>query len=139
MNYLLDTCVLSEIRRRQPDPGLLSWLGGVAESSLHISVIVLGEIQKGISRLDDQRRQKILQIWLDQDLAQRFAGRVLGIDAETALEWGVLQGEGRKRGMPLPVIDSLIAATAIKNNLTLVSRNVADFEKFPLRLINPWG
>jgi predicted nucleic acid-binding protein len=118
---------------------VLSWLDGVAESSLYLSVIVLGEIQKGIARLDDRRRQKVLQIWLDQDLMRRFAGRVLDIDSETTLEWGVLQGEGRKRGTPLPVIDSLIAATAFKNNLTLVSRNVADFEEFPLRLINPWG
>lgn len=139
MNYLLDTCVFSEIRRRKPDAGLLLWLSRVAEPTLHVSVVVLGEIQQGISQLDDSDRQKALQLWLDQELLNRFSGRVLDVDVETALEWGVLQGEGRKRGAPPPVVDALIAATAIRHNLTLVSRNVSDFEAFPLRLVNPWS
>lgn len=139
MNYLLDTCVLSELRRKMPNAGLLTWLDRVAESSLHIPVTVLGEIQQGISQLDDTERQKTLQMWLDQDLVNRFRGRIHDIDLETILEWGVLQGEGRKCGLTRPVVDCLIAATAIRHNLTLVSRNVDDFENFPLRLVNPWS
>jgi predicted nucleic acid-binding protein len=111
----------------------------VAESSLHIPCTVLGEIQQGISQLNDANRQEALQVWLDQDLVNRFRGRILDVDLETMLEWGVLQGEGRNRGRPRPVIDCLIAPTAIRHNLTLVSRNVADFEVFPLRLISPWS
>lgn len=138
MNYLLDTCVLSELRRKSPDAGVLVWLDRISESSLNIPVMVLGEIQQGVSRLDDTDRQNMLQAWLDRDLANRFRGRILDVDMETALEWGVLMGEGRKRGLTRPVVDCLIAATAIRHNLTLVTRNVRDFKVFPLRLVNPW-
>lgn len=139
MNYLLDTCVLSELRRKVPNAGLLTWLGRVAESSLYLPVTVLGEIQQGISQLDDAERQRTLQVWLDQDLVNRFRGRILDIDLETILEWGILRGEGRKQGHARPVVDCMIAATAIRHNLTLVSRNVDDFEAFPLRMLNPWS
>lgn len=139
MNYLLDTCVLSEARKRNADPGVVDWLSQVSESRLYLSVIVLGEIQKGIAALNDKKRQQQLQAWLEDGLQARFAGRILGVDIEVALEWGILQGEAQKRGAPVPVVDSLIAATAVHHNLTLVTRNVRDFERFPIRVLNPWN
>jgi predicted nucleic acid-binding protein len=139
MNYLLDTCVLSELRRKTPNPGLLAWLGRIAETSLSIPATVLGEIQQGITQLRDDNRRDILQAWLDQDLVTRFSGRILNADLETMLEWGVLIGEGRKNGTPRPVVDCLIAATTIRHNLTLVTRNTNDFTVYPLRLVNPWS
>ncbi|MDD2768549.1 MAG: type II toxin-antitoxin system VapC family toxin [Methylococcus sp.] len=138
MSYLLDTCVLSELRKPAPDPNVTAWVEAADESRLFISVIVLGEIQKGIAKLEDARRSQALQLWLEQDLRGRFEGRILPVDAAVALEWGVLQGAGAKSGLSLPVIDSLIGATAVCHNLTLVTRNTADFERMPVRLFNPW-
>src|SRR5690606_3120039 len=89
--------------------------------------------------LNDKKRQQQLQTWLEDRLQARFAGRILGVDLDVALEWGILQGEAQKQGAPVPVIDSLIAATAVRHNLTLVTRNVRDFERFPIRVLNPWN
>lgn len=138
MSYLLDTCVLSELRRTTPDIGLVEWLERVSESTLYIPVTVLGEIQQGISQLAQGKKRNGLQLWLDQELVTRFSGRILHIDLETMREWGTLRGEGQKQGKPRPVVDCLIAATAIRHNLTLVTRNTSDFESLPLRLLNPW-
>lgn len=112
MNYLLDTCVLSEARKPNGDARVIDWLERIDESRLRLSAVTLGEIQKGISKLEESQRRRALQIWLEQDLSQRFAGRILPMDAETALEWGRLQGQAARTGRTLPVIDSLIAATA---------------------------
>lgn len=138
MNFLLDTCVLSEARRPRPNRGVASWLERTPESRLLISVMVLGEIRKGIAKLGNDERAQALREWLEEDLGRRFGERVLGVDDETALIWGRLSGEGEAKGNPLPVIDSLLAATAIRHNLKLVTRNVADFERFPIELLNPW-
>ena len=138
MNYLLDTCVLSEARKRNADRRVVGWLGEVPESRLYLSVIALGEIQKGIAALGDRERKRKLQAWLENDLRARFAGRVLDVDTDVALEWGVLQGQALQKGTPAPVVDSLIAATAIRHNLVLVTRNVRDFAQFPVHLYDPW-
>lgn len=138
MSYLLDTCVLSELRKPAPDPNVVAWINDVDESHLLLSVITFGEIQKGIAKLDESKRKRSLQLWLEQSLPQRFAGRILPIDGEVALEWGELQGGLERSGNPVPVIDSLIAATAICHNLTLVTRNTADFNRMPVKLLNPW-
>ena len=130
--------MLSELRRPQPDSGVTSWLAQIAESRLFISSLTLGEIQKGIARLDDTPRRNSLQIWLDQDLQQRFDGRILPIDNSVAKQWGLLQGESLRSGSPVPVIDAQIAATALVANLCVVTRNVPDFEQFPIQLLNPW-
>jgi predicted nucleic acid-binding protein len=138
MSYLLDTCVLSELRKPAPDRNVAIWIQQVDESRLYLSVIVLGEIQKGIAKLDDSKKKHSLQLWLEQSLQERFAGRILPVDSSVALEWGILQGSSARSGHPVPVIDSLIAATAIRHNLTLVTRNTADFELMPVKLVNPW-
>lgn len=139
MNFLLDTCVLTELRRATANPGVVSWLTQVAESRLFLSVITLGEIQKGIAKLDESPQKNHLQTWLDEDMERRFSGRILPIDAEVSKRWGVLQGEAQRAGRPVPVVVFQLAATAIVNDLRMVTRNTGDFESFPLQLLNPWS
>ena len=138
MKYLLDTCLLSETRRKVPNQGVVNWLESVDEDRLFISVVTLTEIQKGIVKLDEGPRRQSFQTWLDKDLSARFKGRILGLSQEVALEWGVLLGSNERKGEKLPLIDSLLASTAIQYNLTLVTRNTSDFGRMPVRLINPW-
>lgn len=139
MRFLLDTCVLSELRRPRPDAGVATWVSSTDEDRLYLSVVAFMEIQKGITRLGDDSRRAALQNWLDRDLTARFAGRVLPVDAETALTWGTLMGEAERQGTPVPVVDALLAATAAARNLTLVTRKTADFRSLPVRVMNPWG
>jgi len=138
VKYLLDTCLLSETRRKVPNQGVVNWLESVDEDRLFISVVTLTEIQKGIVKLDEGPRRQAFQTWLDKDLSARFKGRILGLSQEVALEWGVLLGSNERKGEKLPLIDSLLASTAIQYNLTLVTRNTNDFGRMPVRLINPW-
>lgn len=139
MNYLLDTCFLSELRRPAPDDGVVAWLADIEEQRLFISVLTLGEIQKGISRLDDGRRKHTFQHWLERELIHRFEGRIIPVDLDAALEWGLLSATAERGGRPAPVIDSLLAVTAISRNLTLVTRNDKDFVAYPVKTLNPWG
>lgn len=139
MSYLIDTNVLSELRRKQPDPHVVAWFTGRAAQSLFLSVLTLGEIRKGIERMDgnnaDATRRQSLGDWLEQELPTFFLGRLLSVDSGVADRWGHLQaGVGR----PLPAIDSLLAATALQHNLSLVTRNVKDFADMGVDLINPW-
>lgn len=138
MNFLLDTCVLSEARKPAGREEVRQWLRQVAESRLFISTLTLGEIRKGIARLADQSQAQSLQLWLEQDLVARFQGRILPVDGEVALEWGRLTGESEAAGQPVPVIDGMLAATALCHHLTLVTRNERDFAGFPIPIFNPW-
>ncbi|OGB34522.1 MAG: recombinase [Burkholderiales bacterium RIFCSPLOWO2_12_FULL_61_40] len=138
MSYLIDTNVLSELRRKQPDANVVAWLHQRPRQSLYLSVLTLGEIRKGIARLDsaqDVARRTLLLDWLEQELPTYFLGRVVPIDAQVADCWGRLQSDA---GRPLPAIDGLLAATALQHNLTLVTRNVKNFVGFNLDIINPW-
>lgn len=139
MNCLLDTCVLSELRRRGADAGVKGWASSVDEARLWLSVVALAEIQKGISKLAEGTKRTALQAWLDDDLPARFSGRVLAVDEETARTWGAFLGEAERAGAPVPIVDALVAATAVTHGLTLVTRNTADFARLPVRLFNPWG
>jgi predicted nucleic acid-binding protein len=140
LNYLLDTCVISELVKPKPDPCLTRWVRSQEEESLFLSVITIGEIQKGISKLpDDQQKKKVLQDWLSRELQQRFKGRILEITIGAALAWGQVLGECEKKGLTLPAIDSLIAAQGIFHEMTVVTRNIADMEPAGVSLFNPWG
>ena len=135
MSYLIDTNVLSELRRKRPDPRVVSWLQARPRQSLFLSVLVLGEIRKGIERITvDSRRQALLS-WLEVELPNYFLGRLLAIDAPTADRWGRLMASA---GRPLPAVDGLLAATALQHDLTMVTRNSKDFAGLNLQLINPW-
>ena len=138
MNYLLDTCLLSELRKPEPDSGVVTWISDIDEARLYISVLSLGEIQKDVAKLEKGRRKNRLQHWLEHDLQLRFEGRILPLDLDMALEWGLLSAANERRGTPAPVVDALLAVTAITHNLALVTRNDKDFVAFPLKVINPW-
>ncbi|HAI70053.1 MAG TPA: VapC toxin family PIN domain ribonuclease [Gammaproteobacteria bacterium] len=121
MNALLDTCLPSELLKRQPKKSVVDWLNQQPEKSLFLSVLTLGELQKGIAKLIDEERSKKLQKWLDEDLSQRFADRILGITPEIARAWGILQGQLERQGKKMPIIDGLIATTAQVHDLVLVT------------------
>jgi len=135
MGYLIDTNVLSELRRKQPDERVLAWMQDRPRQSLFLSVLTLGEIRKGIERLDDLARRHKLLDWLEVELPNYFVGRMLTIDIHTADRWGRLMASA---GRPLPAIDGLLAATALQHDLTLVTRNTRDFAGLAVQLINPW-
>jgi hypothetical protein len=124
--YLLDTNIVSLLAQPQPDPRVLVWLREQSPLALSLSVLVLGEIEKGIRRLPDGRRRDELLAWSQNDLPSYFRGRVLSVDLATAREWGRLDAEGRQSGRPLPVVDGLMLATAARHGLILVTRNVSD-------------
>jgi len=138
MNALLDTCMPSELIKRNPQKSVVDWMTQQPESSLFISVLTLGELQKGIAKLIDDERRKKLQKWLDEDLSQRFADRILDISPEIARTWGILQGQLELQGNKMPIIDGLIAVTAQVHDLVLVTRNVADMQRSGVQIINPW-
>lgn len=135
MSYLLDTNVVSELVRAKPDAAVLKWFEGVPDQALHLSVLSLGEIRKGIELLQDGARKEKLRLWLEQELTNWFEGRLLPVSAPVADRWGRLLAEAKR---PLPAIDSLLAATALHHELRLVTRNVGDFRFIGLEIINPW-
>lgn len=138
MKFLLDTCLISELVKKEPNAAVLKWLDERDEQNLFLSILTLGEIQKGISRLSTGVRKDDLQTWIEHDLIERFEGRILDLDLEMALIWGKLPGEAELKGEKLPVMDSLIAATAIAHGLVVVTRNVKDIERCRARVFNPW-
>lgn len=138
MRYLLDTMVLSEARRRNPDRSVVAWLAATPEADLAISVLTLGEIERGVALLADAVQRRHLRVWLEDGLRARFGARVLGVDAEVAAIWGRTVGEAARRGRTVPTIDGLLVATARRHGLTLVSRNVTDVEGLGVPVRNPW-
>jgi len=138
VSWLLDTCVVSELVKPAPAPAVVDWLGGCAEESLFLNVLTLGEIGKGVAKLADSSTRTRLEAWLRHDLPDRFAGRILPIDQPVAAIWGTLCGEAERAGSPLPVIDSLIAATALHHGLTVVTRNTRGLERCGAACFDPW-
>ena len=136
--FLLDTNIVSELRTKNPEPRVVEWMEAVDESLLHLSVLTLGEIRKGTALLPQDRRRTQLETWLEIDLQTRFAGRILPINSAITDRWGWIAAEARRKGTTLPVIDGLLAATALHYNLTIVSRNVKDFVNAHVPVLNPW-
>ena len=136
MKYLLDTNVLSEIRKPNGDAKVKGFINKLREEDLYITTLSIGEIAFGAEMLQAGPMKTELQIWLTQKLPERFAGRIISPDTDVMIEWGGLKA---RAGKTLPVIDCLIAASALARRLTVVTRNVKDFEKIEgLVLINPW-
>jgi toxin FitB len=138
MNYLLDTNVISELIAVRPDVGVVQWVDSLEPSSVFLSVITIGELRKGIEQLPDSRRKTTLCDWLNDDLLSRFRSRILALDLEVMLTWGVLTGRREREGKPLAAIDSMIAALALHHQCCLVTRNEADFRETGVTIVNPW-
>ncbi len=138
MKYLADTNFLSELLKRRPNPGVMSWLRSVDENDIAVSVITLGELQRGASRLSPGDRQTAIQTWIDQYIIPRFSGRFVGLGMDEMLEWGRRYGLFERQGRPRPALDSLLAVTALTNDLAVVSRNARDFHEWGVEVINPW-
>lgn len=132
--YLLDTMVISEMRRREPDANVAAWLSRTDLSSLFVSAISFGEVAAGLEKRDiDPIFRSRLEAWLD-DMKARFASRTIDIDTAIAVRWGAMYMRLKRRDM-----DLLIAATALEHDLTLVTRNVRHFQPTGVRLFNPYA
>jgi predicted nucleic acid-binding protein len=137
MNVLLDTCVLSELNKPEPLPALSSAMELLQDKHIFLSVITIGEIQKGIDLLADGKRKTDLKKWF-MGLEQNYDDRILHITTETTKLWGELTAKAQKKGLVLAIADGLIASTAIQHGLKLITRNVKDFEMTGVQLFNPW-
>jgi predicted nucleic acid-binding protein len=138
LNLLIDTNVISEVRRPEPDFRVVDFLDRLDEDRVFISVISLAEIRRGIALMEKGRKRDSLEVWLANDLVHRFEGRILTLDHAIAFTWGDLMGSARQRGISLSMMDGFIAATALTNGLTIATRNTKDFEGLGLSIINPW-
>ena len=139
MIFILDTCVVSEIQKPQPCQKVLDWLLLQPENDLFVSALTLGEIEKGISRLPESSKKHFLNIWFQDDFLKRFDGRVVAVDSAVALKWGSLSSSLERIGKKMPVIDGLLAATALNLNAVLVTRNENDFVSTGVAIVNPWN
>ncbi|MFN6519380.1 MAG: type II toxin-antitoxin system VapC family toxin [Nostoc sp. CreGUA01] len=139
MSYLLDTCVISEVIAKQPNQQVLDWLDAQMPETLYLSVITIGEIAKGISKITASKRKESLTNWLNETLPDRFQQRILSVHVSTMVLWGNLVGQLEQNGRPLPLMDSLIAAIALDNSLSLVTRNEKDFAGIGVVIVNPWS
>ena len=133
--FLLDTNVISEATKPKPEPKVARWLDELDEDVAFLSVLTLGEIRRGVLILQPSRRRTRLEIWLERELRGRFAGRILPVDELIADRWGTISAAA---GRSLPVIDGLLAATALHYNLTLVTRNTRDVAATGVAAFNPW-
>ena len=138
MSYLLDTNVVSEWSKPRPNKAVVEFLASADEDTLFLSVITLAELRRGVDRLPNSRRRAALNDWLETDLIERFDNRVLGIDRDVANAWGRIMAQTERRGGAPGVMDAWIAAIAEVQGLTVVTRNVADFNPLLGRIFNPW-
>jgi len=138
MKYLLDTCAISELVAKRPNQRVIDWMDSIDPEAVHLSVITIGEIRKGIEKLPDSKRKSMLQEWLVGELFVRFSDRILPIDLDVILVWGQMIGRLELSGKKMAAMDSLIAAIALSGNLHLVTRNEDDFKHAGIRIVNPW-
>lgn len=135
MSFLLDTNVVSEFRKKSPDAGASDWLGSVRSSQLYLSVLVVGEIKQGAERLAarDPKQAAVIEDWR-QRLVRGYADRIVPVSLDVAETWGRLNATA-----PLPLVDGLMAATALVHDWTFVTRNHSDVERTGVRLLDPFG
>ena len=139
MTFLLDTNLVSEWVKPRPNAGIIRWLADVDEDRTFLSVITLAELRNGIASLSAGRRRDRLDVWVSAELPDRFEGRVLVIDAAVADQWGRVTAAGKAAGRPIGAMDAFLAATAMVHELTVVTRNVADFEMIDIPILCPWS
>jgi toxin FitB len=138
MTFLLDTNVVSEAMKARPNAGVLSWLAQEDEDSVFLSAVTITELRYGIERLATGKRRDRLEGWLRKDLTSRFGERILPVDLEIADACGRLVARSETAGRPIEARDAFIAATAEVRGLTLVTRNVSDFEATVKDIVTPW-
>ena len=136
--YLLDTNVISELTKARPEARVISWIQATSEELLHLSVLTIGEIRKGINSLPRSNKRVLLESWLVNDLVLRFAERIVEVNLDITERWGLISAQAKIAGTPLAVIDGLMAATALHHNLTLVTRNTKDVQVAGINTLNPW-
>jgi len=135
LRYLIDTNVLSELRKKTATPSVVEWFKSINPDSLYISVLTLGEIKKGIERVESINQRALLREWLEVSLPAYFRGRILPVDEAVAYRWGAMLAALNERR---PAIDSLLAATAAFHDLVLVTRNTKDVTGLAVEVFNPW-
>ena len=135
MAYLIDTNVISELKKRQPEPSVVEWFSDVPQASLYISVLTIGEVRYGLSKLKNHHVQEQFTGWLEKELLPAFEKRILPIDQMVAENWGRIRSSAHRT---MPSINALIAATALQHHLTIVTRNAKDFEFPGVKVVNPW-
>lgn len=138
MKHLLDTCVISELAKLTPNKKVISWVTQNNEEYFYLSTLTFGELHKGISKLSPSKRKESLHQWVEYDLKKRFENRIIDVDLKVAKVWGEIQGQAELKGLPMPAIDSLIAATGVAHNLIVVTRNTSDMKQSGVSLLNPW-
>lgn len=136
--YLLDTNVVSALSRPRAETAVRDWVRALPVDRLFLSEITVGEIAKGIAQHPDERRRAALLAWLDDELLPSFGERLLPVDLRIWRTWGRLAGAGGAKGRPVPILDGLIAATAIERDLIVATRNVRDFERLDVATVDPW-
>jgi len=141
LKYLLDTNIISEFVSKKPNQKVLDYINSLDENDIFLSVITLGEIRFGIEKLDREKQEKkikSLSHWLNNDLMQRFEGRILDIDLEIMLKWGEVNAQLQKVGKSMPIMDSLIASSCLAKRFILITRNEKDFYSFEMEMVNPF-
>lgn len=138
MKFLLDTCVISELIKLQPNEKVLAWMRDNDADSMYLSVLTFGEVAKGIEKAPDPVKKKTLQIWLENELKERFKHRILEIDMAVVSRWGKEQGKAELAGRPMSTIDGLIAVSGLVHGCIVVTRNVSDMQQSGVALLNPW-
>jgi predicted nucleic acid-binding protein len=137
MPYLIDTCALSEFTKPRPSTLVEAWFADLEDGTEYVSVLTFGEIEKGIARLKTTRQRAVLERWCSA-LRDRFGDRVLPVDDAVAREWGRMAARAELAGRPIPVVDGLIAATAIVHGLSVVTRNSSDMARTGAPIVDPW-
>ena len=136
--FLLDTNVISELTRPRIEPKVQQWIAAKEFGTLFISVVSLGEMEKGFTTMTDLAKRARLETWLEQQLAELFRDQVLPITQAIAKRWGAFDGLRQMAGRPMAVADGMIAATAFEHGLTVVTRNDKDFQGLSVSILNPW-
>jgi toxin FitB len=138
VRVLLDTCALAELRHPQGNAAVKAAVALISDDDLYLSVLVVGEIAKGVALLRDGRKKRDLDAWLT-GLENQFAERILPVDRETARLWGDISARAQQASLVLPAIDGLLAATALRHGLHVMTRNKRHFAPTGALIIDPWA
>jgi hypothetical protein len=138
VSFLLDTNIVSEWTKPSPNPGVIAWTDGMDEDRAFLSVVTVAELRRGVDRLPQGTRRRRFDLWLCAELATRFENRILPIDGDIADLCGQILARNETAGRHIEAMDAFIAATAVRHDLTLVTRNVSDFKLSVRSILNPW-